>query len=80
MDTFRPERLLLDKNGNLHEKHKSTFCVFLSCSLQIWGDDVEAFRPERWLDENGELRSVPEFIPFGLGMMHLLLYTKTSSF
>ena len=30
---------------------------------------MEAFRPDRWLDENGELRSIPEFIPFGLGMI-----------
>ena len=44
-------------------------CVYLYFVLQIWGDDVEAFRPDRWLDENGELRSIPEFIPFGLGML-----------
>ena len=41
---------------------------------------MEAFRPDRWLDENGELRSIPEFIPFGLGMISLKLHTKSHSY
>ena len=41
---------------------------------------MEAFRPDRWLDENGELRSIPEFIPFGLGMMSLKLHPKSHSY
>ena len=40
----------------------------LVCFLfEIWGKDVDKFRPERWLDEEGRVRSVPEFIPFGIG-------------
>ncbi|KAF5282696.1 hypothetical protein FQA39_LY17503 [Lamprigera yunnana] len=33
---------------------------------KIWGDP-ETFRPERFLDENGEHKFYPEYIPFGLG-------------
>ena len=33
---------------------------------EIWGDPGN-FRPERWIDENGKLRSFPSFIPFGIG-------------
>ena len=33
---------------------------------EIWGDP-DNFRPERWIDENGKLRSFPSFIPFGVG-------------
>ncbi|KAB0792147.1 hypothetical protein PPYR_14106 [Photinus pyralis] len=35
-------------------------------SKEIWGDP-ENFRPERFLDESGELVSHPQFLPFGLG-------------
>ena len=38
--------------------------------FKIWGDDVDTFRPDRWFDENGHIRNVPEFIPFGIGMFH----------
>ena len=34
---------------------------------QLWGDDVDSFRPERWLNQDGTVRNVPEFIPFGTG-------------
>lgn len=42
---------------NLHPSFTST---------EIWGDP-ETFRPERFLDSNGELIFYPDFIPFGLG-------------
>ena len=29
---------------------------------------MDKFRPERWLNEDGQVRTVPEFLPFGLGM------------
>ena len=44
--------------------------------MQVWGDDVDTFRPERWLNEEGQVRIVPEFLPFGLGMC---LYNKFSN-
>ena len=44
-----------------------SFIVF-----KIWGDDVDTFRPDRWIDEAGEIRNVPEFIPFGIGMFRYL--------
>ena len=36
---------------------------------------MDKFRPERWLDEGGRVRSVPEFIPFGIGKS-LFSYTR----
>ena len=33
---------------------------------QVWQDHNE-FRPERWLDESGKLRSDPSYMPFGIG-------------
>ena len=45
---------------------------FLVYIFKIWGDDVDTFRPGRWFDENGHIRNVPEFIPFGIGMFHCL--------
>lgn len=35
-------------------------------SEEIWGDP-QNFRPERFLDESGELIAHPKFLPFGLG-------------
>ena len=29
--------------------------------MQVWGADVDTFRPERWLNEEGQVRIVPEF-------------------
>ena len=40
--------------------------------FKIWGDDVDTFQPDRWFDETDEIRSVPEFIPFGIGMFRCL--------
>ncbi|XP_059161784.1 cytochrome P450 2J1-like [Physella acuta] len=34
---------------------------------KVWGQDVMTFKPERFLDQNGKLKSCDEFIPFGLG-------------
>ena len=36
-------------------------------SLQVWGEDVHSFKPERWLNEDGTVRNIPEFIPFCIG-------------
>ncbi|KAH9489490.1 cytochrome P450 2 sub U member 1 [Bulinus truncatus] len=33
---------------------------------KIWGDDAKSFRPERFIDEVGQLKKIPEFVPFGL--------------
>ena len=30
---------------------------------------MDKFRPERWLDEDGHVKSVPEFIPFSIGKL-----------
>ena len=46
--------------------------VLLFYIFKIWGDDVETFRPGRWFDENGDIRNVPQFIPFGIVMFHFL--------
>ena len=51
--------------------------VFLFC--KIWGKDVDKFRPERWLDEEGRVKSVPEFIPFGIGKS-LFLFIKCHTY
>lgn len=34
---------------------------------KIWGDNVDKLVPERFIDENGKLKTPEEFIPFGLG-------------
>nr|UPX44842.1 hypothetical protein FAC5L9_05 [Penicillium camemberti] len=34
---------------------------------EIWGDDAESFRPERWMDENVPLRPGWGFLPFNGG-------------
>ncbi|KAK0741959.1 cytochrome P450 [Apiosordaria backusii] len=39
--------------------------------VDIWGPDVDDFRPERW-EENGGRKSGFEFIPFGGGIRHCL--------
>ena len=30
---------------------------------------MHKFRPDRWLDDDGKLRNIPEFLPFGLGRL-----------
>lgn len=34
---------------------------------EIWGPDADSFRPERFLDADGALRRIEEFIPFTMG-------------
>ncbi|KAH9489108.1 Cytochrome P450 2D9 [Bulinus truncatus] len=34
---------------------------------KIWGDDVLSYRPERFIDQDGQLKTPEEFIPFGVG-------------
>ena len=33
----------------------------------VWGEDVDVFRPERFLDDSGRLRHVEQMIPFSVG-------------
>ena len=33
----------------------------------IWGPDVDTFRPDRFLDQSGQLRQVDQLIPFSIG-------------
>ena len=79
------ETLLIFQNGRQCQVdiEFGYFCKknpFLFASLhifKIWGDDVDTFRPGRWFDENGDIRNVPEFIPFGIGMFHYLRLVGT---
>lgn len=34
---------------------------------KTWGDDVEEFNPNRFLDENNTVKTLPNFIPFSVG-------------
>ncbi|BFZ03334.1 hypothetical protein BsWGS_06373 [Bradybaena similaris] len=34
---------------------------------KIWGDDVDSFKPERFLDEDRKVRYPEQFVPFSLG-------------
>ncbi|XP_059161802.1 cytochrome P450 2U1-like [Physella acuta] len=33
----------------------------------LWGDDVMSFRPERFLDDTGKLKNIPECVPYSVG-------------
>jgi len=54
---------------------------------KIWGEDTDTFRPERHIDEAGNLKHFEEFIPFSvgkrvclgesMGKMELFLYIST---
>ena len=39
---------------------------------KVWGDDVHAFRPGRFIDKAGNLKNYPEFLPFGSGGRHCI--------
>jgi cytochrome P450 family 2 subfamily U polypeptide 1 len=43
---------------NMHSVHKDE---------KVWGDP-HTFRPERFLDESGNLTNLVHFMPFGMGI------------
>ncbi|XP_059161817.1 cytochrome P450 2B2-like [Physella acuta] len=48
----------------------SYICPNLSSVLhdeKIWGDNVMTFHPERFLEHDGKLKKIEEFVPFSLG-------------
>lgn len=61
---------------------KNTIVFFSHYSLlmdkDVWGDP-EQFRPERFLDEDGNLLrkddKLKNYVPYGLGMPHVLQYS-----
>ena len=34
---------------------------------KYWGPDAGEFQPTRWLDDGGNLKTFPGFVPFGAG-------------
>ena len=50
---------------------KGTMAVFNLDSVHkdksYWGPDAELFRPERWIDDEGQLKTFDGYIPFGAG-------------
>ena len=46
--------------------HVSVRCMHLD--ENVWGPDAEEFKPERWINSNGDFETRSEFLPFGLGM------------
>ncbi|XP_059161774.1 cytochrome P450 2D15-like [Physella acuta] len=53
----------------------SYICPNLSSVLhdeKIWGDNVMTFHPERFLEHDGRLKKIEEFVPFSLGPRNCL--------
>ncbi|KZT37327.1 cytochrome P450 [Sistotremastrum suecicum HHB10207 ss-3] len=68
----------------------ATQCTTLHRQKEVWGEDADEFRPERWFEETEAMRT--NFIPYGLGarmcsgwnlanvMLRVLLSTLTRNF
>ena len=56
---------------------KNSFVLFNLDSVHVdesqWGEDALEFRPQRWIDESGDLKRFPAFMPFSAGMMIILI-------
>ncbi|PPS02342.1 hypothetical protein GOBAR_AA18318 [Gossypium barbadense] len=58
-------------SGHLvHPKTKILFCMYSMGRMKsIWGEDCYEFKPERWINERGEIKHEPsyKFLSFGAG-------------
>jgi len=55
---------------NMHSVHKDE---------KVWGDP-DVFRPERFLDSEGNVTNLTHLIPFGMGNLRFQIITLLSKF
>lgn len=56
------------------------FCFFSLKRTDVWGEDANDFKPDRFLPENSELRHPYSFLPFGGGARNCIgKYTEIKS-